>query len=151
MTIIRSVLAAGFLSLLAIGSALAGAAAASIQAGEAKLAAGDIDGGLALFREAVQADPSSALAHTRLGGALLLKQEYKAAIEEFRAAIKLDASSADAFVGMAVSYLHGGALALARASLDEAKRLEPAKQAEIDELIAYIDRRAAGAGTPSGH
>ena len=151
MTTFRYMLVAGFLSLLAAGPVLAGDAAASIQAGEAKLKAGEIDAGLSLFREAVQADPGSALAHTRLGGALLLKQEYKASIEEFRVAIKLDASNADAFVGMAVAYLHGGDYALARASLEEAKRLDPTKQAKIDELIAYIDQRTSGGNAPPAH
>lgn len=144
-------LAVGLLSLLAFGTALGADAAASIEAGEAKLKAGEIDGGLALFREAVQADPRSSLARTRLGGALLLKQEYKAAIEEFRAAIALDGANADAFVGMAVAHLHGGDYPLARASLEEAKRLDPGKQVEIDALIASIDRRASQAGAPSAH
>jgi tetratricopeptide (TPR) repeat protein len=144
-------LAAGLLSLMAFGIVQATDAAGSIQAGEAKLKAGEIDGGLALFREAVQADPGSALARTRLGGALLLKQEYKAAIEEFRVAIALDGNNPDAFVGMAVAYLHGGDYPLARASLEEAKRLDPAKQAKIDALIDSIDRWELGAGTPPAH
>jgi tetratricopeptide (TPR) repeat protein len=151
MTMLRFILAAWLLSLSAAGAVLAGDAASSIQAGEAKLKAGQIDGGLALFREAVQADPDSALAHTRLGGALLLKQEYTASIEEFRVAIKLDASNADAFVGIAVAYLHGDDYALARASLEEAKRLAPTKQAKIDELIAHIDQRASGGSAPPAH
>jgi tetratricopeptide (TPR) repeat protein len=82
---------------------------------------------------------------------LLLKQEYKAAIEEFRIAIKLDASNADAFVGMAVAYLHDGDYPLARASLEEAKRLDPGRQAKLDELIAYIDQRAGVGSVPTGH
>jgi tetratricopeptide (TPR) repeat protein len=124
---------------------------APIREGEAKLAAGDLDAGLALFREAVQADPGSALAHTRLGGALLLNQQYSEAIAEFRVGIGLDPKNADAFVGMAVAYLHGGDYALARAALDEAKRLDPSKQSKIDALIGYIDRRDSVAASPGAH
>jgi tetratricopeptide (TPR) repeat protein len=131
--------------------AWAGDASSLIEAGEAKLKTGDFDAGLALFRQATQADPGSALAHDRAGGALLLKQEYRAAIEEFRAAIQLDAKDADAFVGMAVAYLHAADYPLARAALEEAGRLDPTKKPKIDELIGYIDQRASGTGTPPGH
>ena len=63
----------------------------------------------------------------------------------------LDASNADAFVGMAVAYLHGRDYPLARASLEEAKRLDPGRQAKLDALIAYIDQRAGAGGVPTGH
>jgi tetratricopeptide (TPR) repeat protein len=133
---------------LVMSATLAADAAALIRAGEAKLKLGEMDAGLALLRQAAQTDPGSSLARTRVGGALLLKREYRAAIAEFRAAIALDASNADAFVGMAVAYLHGGDYPLARAALEEAKRLDPTKAVEIDALIAYIDERAAGVGAP---
>jgi Tfp pilus assembly protein PilF len=58
----------------------------------------------------------------------------------------LDGANADAFVGMAMAYLHGGDYALARAALEEAKRIDPAKQAKVDEVIAYINQREAGGG-----
>jgi Tfp pilus assembly protein PilF len=114
---------------------------ALIQEGESKLQSGEIDAGLALLRQAVEADPGSSLAHTRLGGALLLKQEHPAAIAEFRTAIGLDPNNAPAFLGMAMAYLHGGDYALARAALDEAKRIDPTKGPKIDEILAYIDKR----------
>jgi len=93
-----------------------------------------------------QRSASSSLAQTRIGGALLLKQDYGLAIESFRQAILLDGANADAFVGMAMAYLHGGDYALARAALEEAKRIDPAKQAKVDEVIAYINQREAGGG-----
>lgn len=131
---------------LSLGSAAADDPTALIQEGEASLKAGEIDSGLALFRQAVQTDPGSSLAHTRLGGALLLKQENAEAIETFRKAIMLNGDNADAFVGMAIAYLHSGDYALARASLEEAKRIDPAKAPKVDELIAHIDRRESGDG-----
>jgi hypothetical protein len=45
---------------------------------------------------------------------------------------------------MAVAYLHTARYPLARAALEEAKRIDPAKQAKVDELIAWIDQRVAG-------
>jgi cytochrome c-type biogenesis protein CcmH/NrfG len=127
-------------------SVQAGDADALIAAGEAKLKIGEIDAAILDLRQAVAVDPASSRAQTRLGGALLLKQQNGAAIDAFRAAITLSANNADAFIGMAIAYLHGGDDALARAALEEAKRIDPARGARIDELIASIDQRAMSAG-----
>lgn len=115
-----------------------------ISQGEQHLKTGKVDEGLALFRKALEEEPSSSLAYTRIGGAQLLKQEYGPAIDSFRQAIVLEANNADAFVGMAMAYLHNGDYALARASLEEAKRIDPSKQTEIDNVIAYLDQREGG-------
>ena len=124
----------------------AGDADALIAAGESKLKRGEIDAAIIDLRQAVAVDPASSRAQTRLGGALLLKQQNAAAIDAFRAAITLSANNADAFIGMAIAYLHGGDDALARAALEEAKRIDPARGARIDEPIASIDQRAMSAG-----
>jgi len=118
-----------------------------IAEGEANLKAGEIDAGLMQFRKAAEQDPKSSVAQTRIGGALLLKQEYRPAIEAFRRAIMLDGANADAFIGMGMAYLHSGDYALARASLEEAKRIDPVKRVKIDEVIGYIDERETGGGT----
>ena len=115
-----------------------------IQDGEAKLAAGEIDAGLARFRQAAEQDPESVLARTRIGGALMLEQEYTQAIEAFRSAIALDGETAPAFVGMAIAYLHLGDYSLARASLQEARRIDPSKGEKIDEILGWIEQREAG-------
>jgi tetratricopeptide (TPR) repeat protein len=122
---------------------LAGAASDLIGQGEAQLKEGRFEEAIATLQEAVATDPGSSLALTRLGGAQVLKQEYAAGIESFKRAISLDAKNADAFLGMAVAYLHSGRYALARAALEEAKRIDPSKRAEVDKLIAWIDERSA--------
>jgi Flp pilus assembly protein TadD len=121
-------------------------AKALIAAGEAQLAAGKPDEAVATLEQAVAADPKSTLARTRLGGARLMRQEYGAAIGDFRQALGLDPNNADAFVGMAIAYLHNSDYALARAALGEAQRLAPAKRAEIDQVLAYLDRREGETG-----
>ena len=103
------------------------AVAALIAQGESSLKAGDTDAGLALFRQATEQDPKSVLAQTRVGGTLLLKQEWGPAIAAFLQASMLDGANADAFVGKAMAYLHSGDCALARAALEEAKRIDPSK------------------------
>lgn len=142
---------AGVGGLVLAAAVLAGDATALIRDGEARLKSGDIDAGLARFRQAAEVDPGSALAHTRWGGALLLRQEYRASIAQFRAALKIDPDNADAFVGLAIAYLHGGNPALARAALAEAKRSDPARQTAIDALIDSIDRRRPPAGPAPAH
>lgn len=114
-----------------------------VREGEAKLQAGEIDAAVVILQSAVAMDDRSPLARTRLGGALLLKQEQAAAIEQFRAAIGLDRKNADAFIGMAVAEIHLGRYALARAALVEAKAIDPRKGQEVDSVIAWIDARKA--------
>jgi tetratricopeptide (TPR) repeat protein len=118
-------------------------AADLIRRGEAELESGDIPHAVATLQQAVAANPSSSLAHTRLGGALVLAQKYRASIESFKRAIALEeGANANAFVGMAVAYLHTGDYALARAALVEAKRVDGSKAEQIDALIAWIDEHS---------
>ncbi|MCO5761608.1 MAG: tetratricopeptide repeat protein, partial [Chromatiaceae bacterium] len=114
-----------------------------LQRGETLLNEGKLTEAVAVLREAVAAEPQSAQAFLRLGGAQLMSQDYSGSIQSFQRAISLDASNADAFVGMGMAYLHSGRLGQARAAMIEAKQLDPAKQAKIDEVIAWIDRRVA--------
>jgi tetratricopeptide (TPR) repeat protein len=135
---------AALLTAIVSASAFAGAGDELISQGESQLQAGQIEEAIGTLHQAVSADPGSSLAYTRLGGAQVLHQEYDAGIESFKQAIKLDGNNANAFVGMAVAYLHTDRDALARAALEEAKRIDPSKQAKVDELIALIDERASG-------
>jgi len=129
-----------FASIVSV-SALAAEGEDLILKGESQLKAGQIPEAISTLQEAVSKDPNSSLAYTRLGGAQILNQEYDAGIESFRRAIMLDAKNADAFVGMAVAYLHSDRFPLARAALEEAKRIDPSKREKVDELIGWIDLR----------
>jgi tetratricopeptide (TPR) repeat protein len=131
---------AGFLLTLHVA---AGEEESLVAQGERLLKEGAIPEAVETLRRAVQADPRSSLAYTRLGGAQVLNQDYAAGIESFKQAIGLDPNNADAFIGMAIAYIHGGRYPLARAALLEAERIDPAKKADIDELVAWIDRRMA--------
>ncbi|MBK1724077.1 tetratricopeptide repeat protein [Thiocystis violacea] len=118
-----------------------------IREGESKLQTGEIDAAVRVLEEAVAQDARSALARTRLGGALLLKQDQTAAIGQFREAISLDPRNAQAFIGMAVAEIHLGRYGLARAALVEAKDIDSAKGQEIDRLVVWLDSRG---GAESG-
>jgi Flp pilus assembly protein TadD len=111
------------------------------QAGE-----GNLDEALSTLQLAVETEPSSSVAYTRLGGVQVLKQDYRSGIQSFQQAIMLDQTNADAFVGMALAYLHLGQYALAREALKEAAQLDPSKQPEIDKVLAWLDQRPNSAG-----
>ncbi len=122
-----------------------------VRQGESKLQAGEIDAAVAVLESAVAMDAASPIAHTRLGGALLLKQEQTAAIEHFRKAIALDAENAHAFVGIAIAEIHLGRYQRARAALMEAKAIDPDKGDEVDSLIDWLDSRTGAERVgPSG-
>jgi Tfp pilus assembly protein PilF len=113
-----------------------------MQQGQRQLDAGELEQAELTFKEAVTQNPDSTLGYTRLGGVQLLRQEYRAGVENFQRAIALDPDNADAFIGMALAYLHMGQYGLARASLQEAQRIAPAKREQIDRVLAWIDQRS---------
>jgi len=127
-------------------STVAGEGVDLVRKGEGLMKAGQIPEAIAVLKDAVAQAPDSSLAYTRLGGAQVLHQDYDAGIESFKRAISLDDTNADAFVGMAVAYIHTARYPLARAALEEAKRIDPSKQKKIDELIVWIDERVQGEG-----
>ena len=129
-------------TLLCLALPLAAAEEPSLlQQGETLLNEGKLPEALAALQQAVVAEPNSSRAFQRLGGAQLMSQDYAGSIQSFQRAISLDANNADAFVGMAMAYIHWGRYGQARSALVEAKRIAPDKGPKIDEVIAWIDQR----------
>jgi len=146
----RLLIVLAFSALLA-GPVLAGNGAESlIQQGYEQTKEGQLDAALATLQQAVNQYPDSSLAHTRLGGVQVLRQEYSAGVKSFQQAIMLDQNNASAFIGMAMAYLHMGRRSLARQALVEAQRLDPTKKPEIDKVLAWIDQ-PKGSSSVSGH
>ncbi|MEN8168346.1 MAG: tetratricopeptide repeat protein [Pseudomonadota bacterium] len=138
----RLLLIALTLTLLVSGNALgSNGTDALLDLSYEQTKAGKLDDALSTLQQAVTKDPTSSLAHSRLGGIRLLRQEYSAGIKDFQQAIMLDQNNASAFVGMAVAYLHMSQYSLARAALDEAAKIDPAKKPEIDKVLAWIEQR----------
>ena len=137
-----------FLMVMLISCCLPGWAYSSnldelIEQAEFQAGTGQYMEALELLQQALQLAPDSSLVYTRLGGIQLLRQRYREGIEHFQQAITLDQANAQAFIGMAIGYLHLGRYNLARAALNEAERLDPAKQPEIDKVLAWLDQRSA--------
>ncbi len=114
-----------------------------IEQGQAQAGAGKLDDALATLNSAVAQYPQSSLAFTRLGGVQVLRQEYQLSIKSFQQAVMLDQSNANAFVGLAVAYLHMGQYGLAREALNEAEKLDASKKAQIQKVLAWIDQRTS--------
>ena len=134
---------------LAFGISLAGAGNGFdglIEQGQVQAREGKLDEALATLQRAVDSEPRSSLAYTRLGGVQVLRQEYGASIKSFQQAIMLDQGNADAFIGMAVAYLHTGQYQMAREALKEAGELAPAKKQEIGNVLAWLDQRSGETG-----
>jgi tetratricopeptide (TPR) repeat protein len=141
------------IALVLVGLFAAGPlqAETALELGQRRSQAGDLDGALAAYRQAVAEEPRSAVAQTRLGGALLAKQQHRESVARFKTAIGLDPANADAFVGLGMAYLHQGQYPLARAALAEALRLKPSRRQEIDQVLAWLDGRDDGVAPRQPH
>lgn len=105
--------------------------------------AGNLSAAQSILEKAVETEPSSSLAFTRLGGVQLLLQQYSTGIKHFQQAIMLDQSNPEAFVGLAVAYLHMGRYQLAREALKQAEQLDPSKTEEIEKVLTWLNQRSA--------
>lgn len=93
--------------------------------GEARLAAEDWDGAVVAFHQAVTVAPASALAHSKLGVALVRKRQWDDAAREFARAIQLDPGYAPAHSNLGNVHRERGRLDEAIASYTRAISLDP--------------------------
>jgi Flp pilus assembly protein TadD len=114
---------------------------AELSEGQRLAAAGDIQGALATYLSLTEKDPQSSEAFARLGGMQLLDQRYSDAVQSFQNAIALGDPGSRSFIGMGMSYLHMGQLGPARAAFVEARSRGTGNDAEVDNIINWIDTR----------
>ena len=130
---------------VALGSwcllAAAGEVQRLIDAGNRHWEAGELDQAEASYRGAIEQEPRSVDAHMKLAGLHIARQQYKAGVETFQQAIGLNPDNANAFIGMAIGYLHMGDPELAQAALEEALRIDPTKRDRIEPLMRQIEAR----------
>ncbi|MGD8615288.1 MAG: tetratricopeptide repeat protein [Gammaproteobacteria bacterium] len=137
-----------FMAVICVGSAQAdgyatGPSELELAQAERLAQQGEIDRALAVYRELSEEAPRSARLHARVGGMLLLKQEYAAAVNRFQTAIGLDLeNNGDAFIGLGIAYVHLGQYGPARAALNEARSRKPQAAADLDQLVAWLEGRA---------
>lgn len=96
-----------------------------IAQGEERRAAGDLDGALDAFTQAVAAAPSSALAHNKLGTVYVDLQRWDDAFAEFSKATQLDPRHAPAHSNLGNVYRERGRLDEAVACYQRAIAVDP--------------------------
>lgn len=84
----------------------------------------------------------------KLGGLQLVRRDYTSSIQSFQTVVRLAPDNANAFVGLGMAYLHLGSYSRARAAFQEALKRDPSKQADIQNVLDWIDARS-GADAPS--
>lgn len=123
-------------------------AQALLEQGDGQSQSGDLDAAFSSYQRAVESDPQSVDAHLKLAGLQLVRRDYKGSINSFQTVIRLAPDNANAFVGLGIAYLHLGSYSRARAALQEALKRDPSKQADIQNVLDWIDVRS-GADVPS--
>jgi tetratricopeptide (TPR) repeat protein len=134
-------------SLIAAVAVSAAAAAAdpltdAVAEADALVAEGRLEEATGRLDDALARHPDSALLHLRLGGVELLRQRHAEAVGAFKAAVRAGSEGAGAFVGLGMAYLHMGRYGPARAALEEAARRDPARRADVERVLAWLDDRA---------
>ncbi len=112
-----------------------------IDAGNQHWQSGELDQAAASYKSGIEKDPGSVDAHMKLAGLYIARQEYRAGVETFQQAIGISPDNANAFIGMAIGYLHMGDPELAHAALDEAVRIDPESRERVEPLMAHIEAK----------
>ena len=86
---------------------------------------GDPIKGLYFAQRAVQADPTSAIAHANLGVLYAQAQYHAAAIDEFKRAIELDSRQPEFYLNLGQEYYSTAAFEQAKNVLETARTLAP--------------------------
>ena len=133
--------------LLALGSwpclVVAGEVQSLIEKGNQHWQAGELDQAVVSYQGAVEQDPRSVDARMKLAGLYIARQQYRAGVETFQRAIGIKPDNANAFIGMAIGYLHMGDPQLAYAALVEALGIDPDKRDRVEPLMQQIEARLA--------
>jgi tetratricopeptide (TPR) repeat protein len=112
-----------------------------LKQGDELYASGEIKSALIYYEKAVKQNPDSSQNWFKLARTQMLDQQNLASVDSFKKSITLDNTNALAFVGMAIAYLHLGKYNHAKAALEEAARIDPARQAEVDKVLLQINHR----------
>lgn len=113
----------------------------SLQEGDKLYADGNIKDALGFFEKAVKENPDSSESWFKLARTQMLNNRHSDSVKSYQKSITLDQNNALAFVGMAISYMHIGLYNHAKASLNEASRIDPSKKTEVDKVLLQIEKK----------
>ncbi len=112
-----------------------------LKEGDKLYAEGNIKDAQGYFEKAVKQNPESSESWFKLARTQMLNNRHSDSVKSYQKAISLNQDNALAFVGMAISYMHIGQYNHAKASLNEASRIDPSKKQEVDKVLLQIDRK----------
>ncbi len=134
-----SFLTAAWLALALLGGAAqATTASALISQGEQQWKAGQLADAQKSFEAALAAEPGAVDIALKLAGLQLSNNDFAACIPAYQNAIGLDANSVRAWLGLGFAYMHTGKSSLSLAAFNEAIRLDPARKAALQPLLAKL-------------
>jgi len=93
------------------------------------------------FKKAIEIDPDSSLAHSRMANLYLTQNNSQKAAKEFQKAIINDPENARLFIGLAITYLHLNYHQMAEAMVNQAIELDPTL-ANAKKLKTYMDAKS---------
>ncbi len=134
-----SFLTAAWLALALLGGAAqATTASALISQGEQQWKVGQLADAQKSFEAALAAEPGAVDIALKLAGLQLSNNDFAACIPAYQNAIGLDANSVRAWLGLGFAYMHTGKSSLSLAAFNEAIRLDPARKAALQPLLAKL-------------
>jgi cytochrome c-type biogenesis protein CcmH/NrfG len=103
--------------------------------------AGKLDDAQKAFEAAVKQEPKNSAVLLRLAGFQLSRQQIDKSIDTYRQIIGMEPKNSKAWIGMGLAYLHTSDDGLARASFEEAVRVDPERKAQLQPIFARLDER----------
>lgn len=136
-------LLAGLISLVCSFGAIAQTANQSIANAEQFWAEGKLDEAQKAFEAAASAKPESAEVLLRLAGFQLSRQMMTDCITNYKKVISLEPNNSKAWIGLGMAYLHISNPGLAKAALEEAVRVDPARKEKLQPVINKLSEKSA--------
>jgi tetratricopeptide (TPR) repeat protein len=105
------------------------------------------------YRKAIDSDPESSVAYSRLGALLVIQNRSEEAVSAYQEAIIREPGNANYFAALSIAYLHMGYHEMARAMATHAAELDPDMKHAKD-ISKYIDaklERMAEAAAQEAH
>jgi predicted TPR repeat methyltransferase len=93
----------------------------------------------AASRTVIHAQQESYVDFTSTEGLPLARSADGASIAQYKRVVALDPNTVNAWIGLGIGCLHQGDKRMTRAAWEQVLRLDPARQAQVEPLIANLD------------
>ncbi len=94
----------------------------------------------AAYRHAIDTDPDSSVAYSRLGALLVIQNRNEEAVSAYQEAIIREPDNANYFAALSIAYLHMGYHEMAKSMATHAAELDP-EMKHAKDISNYIDAK----------